>query len=277
VKEICFEIIVVDNASTDQSTAMLKQNFPDVRLIQNEENVGFARANNQAIQRSLGSYLLLLNSDAVLLPKTVNILYKHARTRSEIGALGTQWLNPDGTFQASYNNFPTLMSEFFQALGIYKIINPFFPSYPPQTSIEITDCDWVGGACMLLRRSAIDQVGLLDESYFMYVEEMDFCYRLRRAEWKVVYLPDAKVIHYGGGSASRNSYKQQFLLYKSKITYFQKHHSSLSAFSLRVLIHFSAALKSLYWFSNGTLSRDGRKPAWERAHNHWKIASSSDL
>jgi N-acetylglucosaminyl-diphospho-decaprenol L-rhamnosyltransferase len=233
------EVIVVDNASTDDSVDMLEHRFPWVHLIANEENVGFARANNQAIARCQGRYVLLLNSDTQALPgsldKTVQFMDEHPRA----GIAGVRLLNPDGTFQAAYTPFPTLWREFLilSRLGRW-LIRPTFPSYGPQTekgSQKIKG--YMEGAYLMARHEAVDQIGGLDERIFMYAEDADWCYRFYRAGWEVWYLPQAPIIHYGGQSSKQRWSRMEAELYRSRVYFFHKHYGKAPALCLKALIY----------------------------------------
>lgn len=167
VRTLMLEVIVVDNGSSDGSVDMVREQFPHVRLIVNQENKGFASANNRALAVFEGRYALLFNSDAKALPNAVEAMVRFANAHPKAGVVGAQLRNTDGTFQASYTNFPTLWREFLMlsALG-RKLYGRWYPSHDPQDSRDITQADYVEGACMLVRREAIQQVGGLDEGYF---------------------------------------------------------------------------------------------------------------
>ncbi|NLG28251.1 MAG: glycosyltransferase family 2 protein, partial [Chloroflexi bacterium] len=225
VGDLEYEIFVVDNASSDGSAAMVREQFPAVRLVENAENAGFARANNQAIAQASGEFLLLLNSDAVLLPGSVRALLKFAHSHPRAGVVVATLLNPDGTFQAGPNDFPTLASVVAEAFGVAAWLyrRPVYPSWSQHECSSPSECDWVGGACLLARSSGIAQVGLLDEDYFLNSEEVDWCYRWKEASWQVWHDPRAQVIHYGGASAGRQSAEAKLRLWRGKITFMRKH------------------------------------------------------
>jgi N-acetylglucosaminyl-diphospho-decaprenol L-rhamnosyltransferase len=272
-----FDVWVVDNGSTDGSQEMLRDRFPQVHLIQNQENVGFARANNQAIRAAAGDYVLLLNSDAVVLPDTLQQLIDFADDHPRAGIVGAQCLNPDGTFQASFNPFPSLLSEGLLLFGLAsRFYSPYFPSGAPEESQHNRQCDWVGGACLMAKRSVLDEIGLLDEAYFMYVEETDWCYRVVQAGWKVFYCADAQVIHYGGQSASRASAQQRLRLYQSKARYFRKHQGARAEFLFWGMVQVSALLKSGYWFGRSLLNRADGTPR-QQFSSHWSFVKNYRL
>jgi N-acetylglucosaminyl-diphospho-decaprenol L-rhamnosyltransferase len=248
VSNLDLEVIVVDNASSDGSQAMVETEFPQVRLIRNPSNVGFARANNQAIAISRGRYVLLLNSDAVLLPETVSSMVQVLDEKLEVGVVGAQLLNPDGSFQGSFADYPSLFGELLLASKLARFVyTPEYPNYPPQRSQQPRTCDWVSGACLMVRMAAISNVGVLDETYFMYSEETDWCYRMHKAGWSVYYQPAAKVIHWNGQSSKRVPERRRSLVYRSKWLFMRKHHSALAAGIFRAALLTVSAAKLLVW------------------------------
>jgi len=277
------EVVVVDNASADGSTAMVHQQFPDVILIENKHNVGFAKANNQALRTLKGRYYLLLNSDTIVLQGTLEGLVKWVDARQQkVGIIGPELLNRDGSIQESWARFPTFWSEITgKNQRVRNLIDEETRAYT---------VDWVGGACMLINPEALAEVGLFDERYSMYSEETDLCYRMWQHGWPVIYMARYGVIHFGGASANRMSARQLVTLYKSKIQFFQKHFGKSQAVILRIGLIcknlLSLLLTSLAWIfgarqaikeSNNitarwTLIRWLLNPGW--VHANWSIESS---
>lgn len=233
------DVIVVDNASTDGSVEMLKHRFPRVRLIVNGENVGFARANNQALDRCRGCYILLLNSDTLVLPGSLDQMTQFMDEHPGAGVVGVRLLNPDGTFQASYTPFPTLGREMLILSGLGRwLVRPTFPSYGFQTEKGAQKIEgYMEGACLMARREAVDQVGGLDERVFMYAEDVDWCYRFHQAGWGVWYLPQAPIVHYGGRSSAKRRGRMEAELYRSRVYFFHKHYGKAAASRLKTLIY----------------------------------------
>ena len=237
------EVIVVDNASTDGSAAAVSSRFSQVRLIQNRENVGFAQANNQAIQECTGRYVLLLNSDAQVLPGGLETLVQFMKTHPEAGAAGARILNPDGSLQLSCYPAPTLTRELWRLLHL-DTLWPYGEYRMTGWNLETPrEVETMLGACLILRREALDQTGLLDSDYFMYSEEIDLCYRLRRKGWHLYWMPLAQVTHYGGQSTQQVASKMFLQLYQSKILYFRKHHGRLSALVYKLILLFTSVLR----------------------------------
>jgi len=243
---LSLSIWVVDNASSDGTVEMVREAFPRVRLIANKSNLGFTRGNNLVLKHCRDArYVLLLNPDTRL---TVDERGRNALTHmvaymdehSDIGLLGPQLCFADGTLQSSRRRFPTLMTAVMES----TLLERWFPEnrwarayhmtdVPPDS---VQDVDWLVGACMLVRREVIDQVGLLDERFFMYSEELDWCRRIAKAGWRRVYYPGACVIHYEGQSSGQVVAERQRHFDTSKIQYFAKYHGRWAAELLRVFL-----------------------------------------
>jgi GT2 family glycosyltransferase len=228
------DVWVVDNGSTDGSATAVRERHPNLRLIENAENLGFAAANNQAIAASSGRYALLLNSDTVAEPRSIEQLVCFADKHPRAGIVGAQLLNPDRSFQASFADFPSLHSELLSATGIGpRLFGRWYPNYGPRRSQATRQVDWIQGACMLARREAIVRVGPMDDQYFMYNEEIDWCLRMRQAGWQAWYLPQARIVHYGGQSTRQARSAMVLALYRSKVRFFRKHYGPVSAMALQ--------------------------------------------
>jgi len=219
------ETWVVDNVSTDHSPGMVRERFPQVCLIENRENVGFARANNQAIQRCSGKYVLLLNPDTLVSSGALQALIDFLKNHPETGAVGARLLNPDGSLQISSHPRPTLSRELWRLFHLDALLP--YAAYPPTKwgTNQPQEVDVLMGACLLVRKEVLDQVGFLDEDYFIYSEEVDLCYRIQRAGWCIYWVPQAEVVHFGGQSTQQVATEMFLNLYRSKIKYFRKHHA----------------------------------------------------
>ncbi|MCX7855567.1 MAG: glycosyltransferase family 2 protein [Anaerolineae bacterium] len=245
IAPISSETIVVDNGSSDGSPEMVSAQFPWVRLIENRENAGFVHATNQAIAASRGAYLLLLNSDAIAPPGSLARMVSFMKAHPDAGAAAPKLVHPDGSFQASYARFPTLLSESLSAFGLNRRLwGPYHPSPPPRPNETPHPVDWAPGACLLLRRDVIEAVGPLDEGFWMYSEDTDLCYRIHRAGWKVYYLPDVAVIHLGGASSRQCRPESVARLYGSKVRFFRKHYGLLPAVLLSIAVAAAYAVKA---------------------------------
>lgn len=240
-----FEVLVVDNASADASARMVRERFPRVRLIENRDNVGFARANNQAIRQSRGRYVVLLNPDTVVQPGALETLVRFMDACPRAGAAGPRLLNPDGTLQPACYPAPTLSRELWRLCHL-DALRPYaryaVTGWHPDRPREV---DVVQGTCLILRREALDQVGLLDEDYFMYSEEVDLCHRLRRHGWRVYWVPGAAVVHHGGQSTRQTAAAMFLRLYQGKILYFRKHRGERAARCYKLILLVTALARLL--------------------------------
>jgi GT2 family glycosyltransferase len=218
-----YEIIVVDNASADNSPTMVKERFPSVILIENSANPGFAQANNQAIARSRGRYVLLLNPDTVVLPGALDTLVDFMDRHPKAGAAGSRLFAADGSLQISCYPFPTLFRELWRLFHL-DAVHPLAVYDMNNWSLDAPrEIEAIQGSCFLLRRETLDQVGLLDGEFFMYSEEVDLCLRVRRGGWSLYWVPQARVIHYGGQSSKLVADEMFLQLYRGKVQYFRKH------------------------------------------------------
>ena len=237
------EVYVVDNASADESVAMLRNRFPWVKLIENTVNVGFARANNQAIRICKSDYLLLLNSDTKVLPGALQALVKFMDETPQAGAAGSLLLNPDQTLQHSCYRVPTLFGEAWRLLhldSLYRIVLYDMKSWSQE---RVRQVEVIQGASFVVRRQVVETVGMFDEDYFMYTEEVDWCDRILQAGWKIFWVPQSKVIHYGGQSTRQAAQSMFLRLYESKIIFFRKHRGALATLSYKLVLGIASLLR----------------------------------
>ena len=268
------EVIVVDNASSDGSVAMVEEEFPQVRLIANSENVGFTVGNNQGIAASRGRYIMLLNPDTEIVGDALATMVEYLDDHPQAGALGPQLLNPDGSIQSSRRRFPTLATAFLESTVLQqwfphnRVTRHYYMADRPDD--EVQEVDWVTGACLLVRRETVEQVGLLDEGFFMYSEELDWCRRMKAQEWKVVYLPTARVIHYGAQSSEQVKSFQHIQFQRSKVRYFRKYHGPWQAEVLRLFILatylYQLIVEALKW-----LVGHKRQMRAARVKSYWQV------
>lgn len=237
------EVIVVDNGSSDGSALMVRDRFPTVRLIENAHNPGFAAANNQAIRLSNGRYVLLLNPDTEVRPGAIEKLIRFMDENPLAGAAGPRLLNPDGTLQRSCYPAPGLAREIWRLFHLDRL-RPY-GEYDVRgwDQSRSRGVDVVQGACLIVRRAALEQVGLLDEQFFIYSEEVDLCERLRRSGWTIHWAPQADVVHYGGQSTNQVAAVMFLQLYRAKVQYFRKHHGKSAARAYKLILALAAAAR----------------------------------
>ena len=226
------EVFVVDNLSTDGSVAYLRERFPEVSFIENPENVGFARANNQAIRLSTGEYVLLLNPDTIVTEHTFADMLRFMDCHPEAGGAGVYMLRTDGTFALeSRRGLPTPFVAFCKMSGLSslfprsRVFGRYYMRYLDEQ--QVCEIEIISGACMLLRRAALDRVGLLDEDFFMYGEDIDLSYRILKGGYKNYFIP-TRMLHYKGESTVKSSYRYVYTFYQAMRLFFRKHYSHYS-------------------------------------------------
>lgn len=234
---LAVEVIVVDSGSADGSAEMVRRDFPGVQLIARPDNVGFPRGNNIAIQQSTGRYILLLNPDTEVVGAALSTMVNYLDQNLTVGAVGAQLRYPDGRVQSSRRRFPTLATALFESTWLQpvapsRLLDKYFMRDRPDDAVS--DVDWLMGACLMVRRQVIEEVGALDEAYFMYSEELDWCRRIKTAGWRVVYLPTAQVIHHEGKSSEQAVTARHINFNQAKLRYFRKYHGRLACLVLRL-------------------------------------------
>lgn len=239
------EVIVVDNASTDGSAAMVAQEFPAVRLIVNTANRGFTAANNQGIALARGRYVCFLNPDTVVGGDALQMMVAYLAAHADVAAVGPQLRYGDGRPQSSCRRFPTLCSALFESTPLewHWPGNPWARWYRMEDRLPLSpageegvEVDWLVGAALMTRREILEQIGGFDEGYFMYSEELDWCRRVRQTGRRIVYLPAAQIIHYEGKSSEQVVAARHIHFQTSKVRYFYKFHGPLAAAILRVFL-----------------------------------------
>lgn len=218
------EIIVVDNASTDKSVETIKIYFPQTVLIENHDNRGFGAANNQGIKISKAEYVLLLNPDTIVLPDALTNMVKFMETERDAGIVGCKILETDGTINTSVRKFPTLFTEITHLISTKKK-NSTELSQERFDYNKTCEVDSLSGCCLLIRKESIRNIGYFDEEYFMYADDIDVCYRMKKSNFKVFYFSDAQVVHHGGKSSEQAGFRTSVESFKSIRKYFKKHHN----------------------------------------------------
>jgi len=250
---ITFEVFVVDNASTDDSVKMVKTKFPQVNLIVNDKNLFFAKAHNKALRLAKSRYVCILNNDTIILDNAFAKIIKFMDENTDCGACGPQLLNPDRTIQHSCDRFPSFTYGIFEAL----LINAIFPNnsvkkyktYNNWNHNTIKKVDFVGGACIVVRKEVCDSVGLLDENFALFWEETDWCLRMKKSGWNIYYFPEAKIIHYWGkGMQKLGKRKTEKIYHNSMMYYYKKNYSYLAYLIIKLCILVSVPVVSIVRF-----------------------------
>jgi hypothetical protein len=257
------EVILVDNGSADGTVAAVSRQFPDVQLIALPRNVGFGAGNNQGIWKASGRHVLLLNSDTIVLPGGLERCVAYLDAHPDVGVVGPQLLNPDRSKQNCIHNSPTLVSEVVSQSLLRRLFPRRWPSKRRDYGAPI-EVEAVLGACLFVRAEVVREVGPMDEDYFFFLEETDWCHRIRRRGWRVVHLPDAHVIHlYGESTKKKVPLRTRIEYWRSRYTFFRKNRGRLAYRALRAI----ARLKLLAGCLFG-----GRRAAEYRAILAWHRA-----
>jgi len=243
-----YEVILIDNASTDNTVEIIKKKFTDIITIKNNVNRGFAATNNQGIKISKGELILFLNPDTITHPKSIDSLVDFLKENPEVGACAPLILNEDGSIQYSIRNFPTFRAALyrFTILKYLRIFKKHYRKwrYKHFCYDQLQKVNQLMGAAMLIRKTVLDQCGYFDENFFMYYEEVDLCKRIIDSGWNIVYLPHSKITHLGGKSSDQIPAKKQILAMCSMLCYFKKHSTKTS------FILFSIVFKILFVLRN---------------------------
>ena len=247
INSVTCEIIVVDNDSSDGSPEMVQKEFPQVNLIRTSDNLGFAKANNIGIQQSTARYICLVNSDITIRNGCVETMCSYMDNHPSVGVLGPRILNPDLTLQPTCRGITTPWSALCCALGLHTIFprselfgGELMTFWPHDT---IRSVDAILGCFLMLRRESMNKVGLLDELYFLYREDIDWCKRFRIAGWEVVYFPDAEAIHYGGSSSSNDPIRFYIEEKRSSFLYWKKYHGKIGMFYIYMILFLAEIIR----------------------------------
>ncbi len=263
------EIIVVDNASSDGSQELVRAKFPTVTLIANHKNLGFAAANNIAIRKSSGRNILLLNSDTLVHGNVLQKSHTYLGLNPAVGFMGCRVLNSDGTLQHSTSQFPSFTNLMIQTFGLDRLsFVPFLQRYQMKNwkRTEEKDVETVSGCYLMLKRTCLNSIGLLDDNFFFFGEETDWCLRARKAGWKVRFAPVGEITHFGGGSSGSLNHKRDLMLTEATIRLHMKHRGLYSAALIFMLLFTFNISRSAFWLARSILQRNHRA---QKRSNHF--------
>lgn len=264
------QVILVDNASSDGTVEAVRERFPWVELVANQDNVGFGRANNQALPRCRGRFVLLLNPDTVVLDRAVDRMIAHMEPLGDVAAMACRLLNSDGSFQRwTAGSFPSVRSAAVHAFFLDRILPRGVRPGSMYLSEDVggdVDVDWVSGACMLLRREALGD-SIFDESFFMYGEDTDLCDRLHRAGWRVVYSPCATVVHHAGRSMSKQSGAILLTSFKGPRLFYRARNGNATVVLYDMMVATGFLLRTVAYAGIALLRRN--RESWARVTGSW--------
>jgi GT2 family glycosyltransferase len=268
------EVIVIDNASDDGSADMVAAEFPETILIRNTDNRGFAAANNQGFEVATGRHILLLNSDTVVLGDVLGTSVHYLDAHPDVGAIGCRVLNPDGSMQRTCSMWPSLLNLTLLTTGLWKLRRPrslaqFLGRYQMMEWARDSErpVEVISGCYLMLRRTVLEQIGPLDESFFFFGEETDWCRRMRDAGWRLMFAPVGEIIHYGGASAHKLNHRRDLLLTDAMVRLHRKHDGRLAGAAMWALLFGFNLSRALFW---GSLALIRPKPAHRDRARHFR-------
>jgi len=235
-KPYTLEIIVVDNGSTDGSPKMVKKKFPKAILIKNKKNLGYGAGNNQGMRKAKGDYFLLLNSDTIVKNKAPAKMAQFLNQHPEVGVIGCKLLNQDGSDQPSFGPFPNLL-----VTGVMLFGEHWLGDLVRRSGNQVKETDWVMGAALMVKKEVFEKAGPMDEGIFMYMDEVEWCRRIKKASYRVMFYPKAKIIHLGGASSPTGRKDPILNIYRGLIYFYKKHYSGWQLPILRLMLKLKAA------------------------------------
>jgi GT2 family glycosyltransferase len=268
-----FEIIVVDNASTDGSVEMLRDEFPAVSVVRNLSRQGYGYSHNRAIDRARGEFVLIFNEDMVVLGNALDVMVQKMRQDASIGALGCRLLNADGSLQHSCFKFRSLGQDIFENLLPRNLAfanskrrgKMYWWQHDDEREVDI-----LMGCCMLIPKKVFEEVGVFDPSFFVYSEEDDLCRRIKSRGYRILFTPAAEVIHFGGQTSKSMSLKMFLVMTDSKIRYAKKHYDPLSAIAYRIAVGLGALLRICGWSLYGAVRPGAGSGYKEMLNRYWR-------
>lgn len=271
---ITYEIIVIDNASTDGSLDMMKKEFPSVIIICNSERNGYGYSHNKGIEASSGEYVLIFNEDMLLTDNALDNYVDTIKNEHNVGVLGCKLLNPDGTLQHSCFNFMSVKHEYYQAIFPRNIVLPdskFREKHYYWDHNENKDVDVVMGCCMLIPKSIFKEIGNFDTRFFVYAEEVDLCKRIKNSGYRIVFTPNACIIHYGGQTSKTMSIKMYLVMIESKFKYFEKHHGYMSLMAVKLSTAINASVRIIGWTLFLIFRKNNTEESKQNVKRYWKV------
>jgi GT2 family glycosyltransferase len=269
--QLKYKVFVVDNDSMDDSAAKIENAFPQAILIRKKAKLGFCGTHNLVISKSQSRYVLILDDDTVILPGTLEKMVAFMDSHMEVGMAGCRTLNPDGTFQKSFGVIPSLKTQFMETFRL----SDYWPEELYSKVNTVKEVEWVNGPFMLVRSEVLKEVGAFDEYYYTIVCEADWCYRIRKAGWKVVYVPEAEIIHEGALITESKDILTQMRFYVNVYYFFHKHYSWLSSLMLRPVMMFRAVSRMACFLVLSGLRSDIKEESRKRSRLAWEVMKLS--
>lgn len=274
-RKINFTILVIDNASTDNSIELIKNKFLALKIIKNDNNIGFAKAHNIGIKLTEAKYILILNPDTLFIDASIERMVDFMDKHADTGIVGPKILNPDKSPQHTGITYPNNLNLLFETFFLDRIFpdSRLFGRHKKiyEFSKENADVDYMQGSCLMTKKEVIEDIGLLDERFFMYFEETDFCYRAKKKGWKISRLQNCSAIHFGCGETGYYDEPRIYQYHKSLILFYRKFYSATNILLLKIILFARALLRSFLWIFIGLFNYKKRKEAWSRVKGHLKV------
>lgn len=273
VKKTSFEIIVADNSSTDGSVEMMREHFPEAKIVSVEPRNGYGFCQNRAYEKSQGKYFLVFNEDMYVFPDALDNMMDIIKNDKTIGALGCKTMSEDNTVRDNDFRFPTVFSVLFDNLVPSNIFprSSLRSKYFHGNYDEERDVDAVAGCCILIPRKVIEKIGLFDEQFFLYSDEVDLCKRIKQGGWRVHYTPKGKVMHYGGKTSKTMPVKTIIIMLESRFKYFKKHHGLIQAYCVKLINIFGYTLRYTAWSVLKLFHLKDREQVDMKIKAYWKV------
>jgi GT2 family glycosyltransferase len=266
------EIIVVDNASSDGTPDAVRASFPSVKLIESGANLGFARGNNVGIEACTGNYICLINPDVVVDKSCIARMFEYMERHPDIGMLGPKIVGPDGCVQRSCMRTPTLWNQLCRALGLDTLTkhSRLFGGYLMKDfkHDELRDVDIINGCFWMVRREALNDVGMMDPQFWMYADDLDWCQRFRLRGWRIVFSPDAEALHFGGGSSDHSPLHCYIEMQRADLQYWEKYHGATSYYCFLFILWVGHSLRACAYLCLYATHASHRTPASQKVEKH---------
>jgi GT2 family glycosyltransferase len=271
-----FQVIIVDNSSYDNSVSFITENFPKVEIIKNSNNVGFALANNEGVRHSEAEFIMFLNPDTILKNNALQTLVDFMILHPQAGIVGPKIFNVDDSLQRTGVSFPSAWNLLTEILFLDKIF-PYSKVFGGHRKLylnpgQIHEVDYLQGSCLLATRPVLDEVGLFDDTFFMYFEETDLCYRVKKKDYKIIYVPDSAIVHIGGSGMSYYDKKRLILYHQSYVQFLKKHYSQNQQSIIILFLLVRAIVRGIILFMMGLLSAGKNKQLLNRSQGYFRSA-----
>ncbi|MDD5687527.1 MAG: glycosyltransferase family 2 protein [Elusimicrobia bacterium] len=277
IHRVKFSVLVIDNNSTDNSTNLIQNKYPLVKILKNEKNIGFAKAHNIGFKLTDAKYILILNPDTLVVDDSIEKMVEYLEQNSKVGIVGPKILNPDRSLQYTGTKYPNNMNLLFETFFLDK----FFPNsklFGRHKGIydsysETAQKEYLQGSCLMMKKQVLADIGFFDEIYFMYFEETDLCYRANKKDWQICRLGNTSIVHFGGGETGFYDEFRIYQYYKSMLLFYEKHYSGVSIYILKSILFVRTIIRLFLWTPVGFFHKIKRRESVSRTKGYLKLFS----